>query len=369
MKSDDPIPRPLPHEKLFCDPKKQYPPGDGSCYPIDLSDTQGFTLKELFGRSIQGTCLGSQGRETVQPPVCISARHSLDVYTVGAVTEHKDSSGLSRCFDIPATGEFEMLVPKQDTSHFHPVATPPLYAERSITGHGQERGGVRILFTNPSNISNVTFVYFENLPWFMKPYLHTLTPSIPGSVSEMYYRPGLDRERGSQLELLITVPPSQTLELAYDFEKAILRYTEYPPDANRGRDVAPAVIRLIDYSPDSTAPSLHQTADGQLSFSASPHHSSMQVPNTGHQKTAYIRTTPLMLPLPTPDFSMPYNVIILTSTVIALAFGTVYNILVRQFIGADEVGGMTPREKIRALFARVKGIISPVKESGEKKHA
>ena len=36
---------------------------------------------------------------------------------------------------------------------------------------------------------------------------------------------------------------------------------------------------------------------------------------------------------------MPYNVIILTSTVMALAFGMIFNLLVRRFVGSDEVEG------------------------------
>ena len=57
--------------------------------------------------------------------------------------------------------------------------------------------------------------------------------------------------------------------------------------------------------------------------------------NTGDR--LYLRTTSLLLNLPTPDFSMPYNVIILSSTVMALAFGSIFNLLVRMFIPADEV--------------------------------
>lgn len=34
---------------------------------------------------------------------------------------------------------------------------------------------------------------------------------------------------------------------------------------------------------------------------------------------------------------MPYNVIILSSTVIALAFGSIFNFLVRRFVALDEV--------------------------------
>lgn len=42
-----------------------------------------------------------------------------------------------------------------------------------------------------------------------------------------------------------------------------------------------------------------------------------------------LHTTSTLVSLPTPDFSMPYNVIILTSTVVALFFGSVVNALLR----------------------------------------
>ena len=246
--------------------------------------------------------------------VCINVPHARDVYTSRGSTEYKLSDGYSRCFALPSTDDFEMMLPQQDLNVATPIHPPPLYAERSITGHGQEHGGIQTLLTNPSTTSAIEFVYLESLPWFMKPYLHTLKASISGQsmessniIEDIYYRPGLDRSRGTQLEVRMTVPALSTVTLTYDFEKAILRYTEYPPDANRGFDVAPAVIRLITPTSNSTS---------------SP---------------VYLRTTSLLLSLPTPDFSMPYNVIILTSTVIALAFGSIYNILIRRFVGADEV--------------------------------
>ena len=50
---------------------------------------------------------------------------------------------------------------------------------------------------------------------------------------------------------------------------------------------------------------------------------------------------------------MPYNVIILTSTVMALAFGSIFNLLVRRFVGVDEV----PQGTLSILARRVSGII------------
>ena len=127
----------------------------------------------------------------------------------------------------------------------------------------------------------------------------------------------------------MVIPPASTLTLTYDFEKAILRYTEYPLDANRGFDVAPAVIRVLS-------------------------------PQSGDNKGIYVRTTSLLLPLPTPDFSMPYNVIILTSTVMALGFGNIFNLLVRRFVGVDEVPAMGAgglKGIILGKVARLKGLL------------
>lgn len=257
-------------------------------------------MSQIFGHSLKGTCpLASDGID----PVCINVPHSRLVYASAGAHEHKDETGFTRCFELDPDAEFEMILPSQDISEKAPLAQPLLYAERSFIGYGQERGGVQAILTNPSLTEPVEFVYMESLPWFMKLYLHTLKAKIDGkdgkyAVQEMYYRPALDRKRGTQLEIRIVVPANSSLILTYDFEKAILRYTEYPPDANRGFDIPPAVITL---------------ASGES-----------------------IRTTSLLLPLPTPDFSMPYNVIILTSTVMALSFGFVFNLLVRRFVGVDE---------------------------------
>lgn len=48
-------------------------------------------------------------------------------------------------------------------------------------------------------------------------------------------------------------------------------------------------------------------------------------------------TRSLLVNLPTPDFSMPYNVITLTGTTIALFFGGLYNLMMRSFVPFDGV--------------------------------
>ena len=62
----------------------------------------------------------------------------------------------------------------------------------------------------------------------------------------------------------------------------------------------------------------------------------MGVPEGG--KT-YIHTRTLLLDHATPDFSMPYNVIIMTCTLVGLMFGSAFNMLVKEFVVEDMTEG------------------------------
>lgn len=172
-----------------------------------------------------------------------------------------------------------------------------LLVDRTVSGRGQQDGGIQVTFKNLSPVTSLQLVYLESLPWFMKPHYHTLQTYIRNttsasqlrsrsSIQDMYYRPAVDRLRGSHLEVLLKVPPASTLTLTYDFEKSILRYTEYPPDANRGFDVASAIVKILPRKDASGA----------------------------ERAPIYMRTTTLLLYLPTPDFSMPYNVVCILHT-------------------------------------------------------
>ncbi|KAL2832700.1 GPI transamidase component PIG-T [Aspergillus pseudoustus] len=341
---DNPIPRPVPGDKLVCDTSKPYYARD-TCYPLENPGEKAWSITELFGRSISGSCplADSQGPDEA---VCLHIGPEREVRPSPESVETKLMDEFTRCFTLPPSTPFDLAVSEQEAQSNIPLDEPLLYAERTIVGHGQERGGMRIIFDNPSPSKSVDFMYFETLPWFLRPYIHTLQATITGRdgirrqirtseiIKETFYRPGIDRERGTQLELGLSVPPASRVTLNYDFEKAILRYTEYPPDANRGFNVAPAVIKVS--SPEAGRP-------------------------------IYLRTTSLLLPLPTPDFSMPYNVIILTSTVIALAFGSIFNLLVRRFVTVEEASALRAQTlkgrlagKIVALRDKIRGKSSKV---------
>ncbi|OAT05711.1 phosphatidylinositol glycan, class T [Blastomyces gilchristii SLH14081] len=342
---DNPIPRPVPAEQLVCDQSKPYNSHD-TCYPVGKSAEQGWRLSEVFGRKIPGGCPLTEEEENQRRHVCIKVPNDWDVLVTAGAIERKSPDGLSRCYSLLDDFPFDLVLPAQKQPSEVPLEQPNLHAERTITGHGQERGGMRSILTNPSQTNPVEFIYFETLPWFMRPYVHTLSAKVTNQngtdvsiaaseiIKEVFYRPALDRKRGTQLELILSVPAASTVTLIYDFEKTILRYTEYPPDANRGFNVAPAVIRLL--SGRNASEVEVKSGNSQL------------------QPPIYLRTTSLLLPLPTPDFSMPYNVIILTSTVIALAFGSIFNILVRRLVAVEEAPESGIKVKISGFIVAVK---------------
>ncbi|KAJ3569416.1 hypothetical protein NPX13_g6092 [Xylaria arbuscula] len=331
------IPRPPPGHDLKCNATKPYHSGD-TCFPSDFAEGQDWSIDQIFGKFLKGTCPLT---DPDVPPVCIHVPERRDIFTTANAVELKNPDGLSRCYQVPSDEQFSMILPRmsRDGDNAKTIEdetvepeTPLLYAERSFTGHGQERGGVQFILTNPSPDTSVEFVYMESLPWFMRIYLHTLKARVEGQsgandgiIEEIYYRPALDRARGTQLELRVRIPPASTVFLTYDFEKSILRYTEYPPDANRGFDVAASIITILPSTSLDAPPS--------------------------RRKISNLRTTSLLLSLPTPDFSMPYNVIIFTSTAIALAFGGLYNILVRRFVGANE--GPETAAGLKGLLAQL----------------
>ncbi len=61
----------------------------------------------------------------------------------------------------------------------------------------------------------------------------------------LHYIPSKDRQRPSHLELLLRLPARSVTRLSLQFERALLKWTEYPPDANHGFYVNAAVVSAM----------------------------------------------------------------------------------------------------------------------------
>ncbi|ETK76559.1 hypothetical protein F441_17390 [Phytophthora nicotianae CJ01A1] len=187
-------------------------------------------------------------------------------------------------------------------------------AHRFVTGYGQVRGGIAVQLKNNHPSCGMHVTYHDVIPWYLRIFFHTFRATADSSeekaqelIQTFDFVPAELRGRPNQLRLKAFLPANSTLAFSLQMEKAFLRLSEHPPDANRGFDIASGVATFDVLEASSTC-----NNEAVAPF------------------TTTLFTEPLLVPLPTPDFSMPYNVITMTSTVVAFFVGTMLNTLLRK---------------------------------------
>jgi len=190
-----------------------------------------------------------------------------------------------------------------------------LEVHRSQKGYAEEYGGFVITIKNNNVDKDLYITYFDIIPWFFNIYMNSF--KIENNkvkdyyndeyISEFYHEPAIEHLNPTILEIKMIIPRDSTTSIQFDFVKQYLLYADYPPDCARGFDVGSAVITVHNIS----------LRDGYL-----------------YPEQNYIRiyTEPMVIILPAPDFSMPYNVITYSCTIIALFFGSMYNAYTRRYI-------------------------------------
>merc|ERR1712013_479526 len=98
-------------------------------------------------------------------------------------------------------------------------------------------------------------------------------------------------------------------------------------------------------------------------------HSLWGNPAEGSGAVLRLYTETLLVSLPTPDFSMPYNVICLACTVAALAFGPIHNITTKSLElvqpGEEEKGLLGKLlDKLRSLLRKKQVVAAKKEEEG-----
>ncbi len=77
-----------------------------------------------------------------------------------------------------------------------------------------------------------------------------------------------------------------------------------------------------------------------------------------------IYTESLLVNLPTPDFSMPYNVICLACTVVALAFGPLHNITTKS-LELEEPPAKSDKDAPKGIVGKIKGWLKKKKPDND----
>ncbi|XP_003490115.2 GPI transamidase component PIG-T isoform X1 [Bombus impatiens] len=198
-----------------------------------------------------------------------------------------------------------------------------LYANRYVIGYGQERGSLVTKIYN-NYWQTLDIILLESIPWYLPVYLHSvkITCGAKNIIPlTQRYLPGKERKSPYYLELILRLPPQSVTKFSIEMDYSFLKWQEYPPDANHGFYMGPAIITaLLPIARNYTA----------LPLDGSTITSSFNASREGY--LVQLRTESLLVSLPTPDFSMPYNVICLACTAIALAFGPLHNISTKRLV-------------------------------------
>lgn len=216
-------------------------------------------------------------------------------------------------------------------------------AHRWTVGYGHQNGKLALELTNRLS-QNVTILYRQVTPFMLRLMFHTLVAtgskiqaSKNGSTetwtafpTSFKVEPGLDRLTMTSMQIGFELPAKSKILVTIDYDLVFLHWTEHPPDAHRGFDIS-AGIMLVTVDPAS----LLELAKAR-SFGALPPTTTLTVTERGKNDAIeklhfLVYTEGLVLSLPTPDFSMPYNVITLTSTVLAIIFAFTVKTLTRRY--------------------------------------
>ncbi|KAG1876300.1 GPI transamidase component PIG-T [Suillus subluteus] len=273
-----------------------------------------WNLQLLFDRSIERSCpVASSSSITVILP------EHKDYQIIPEYPAHVDGLAI---YDLSSSSNFTIpsnIAMSWPSEHSFQYPLPPLIpvtplsVKRTIHGTTQTRGVLSVSVTNNSP-QEISAGYLEMMPALLTLWMHTLKVEINSQIrsdllSGLKYHPpspqSNDRLSPSMLQAVLTIPPKTTLKISMEVNKAFLKYTEHPPDAMRGWDLPGAVFFPLPQSSHNTS---------------------------SNDDWERIYTPTLLVDLPTPDFSMPYNVIILSCTLVTLIFGSIFNLLTRKWV-------------------------------------
>ncbi|XP_023660905.2 GPI transamidase component PIG-T [Paramormyrops kingsleyae] len=280
---------------------------------IDVTDNPQGELFELHPSSA-----------TLNQAVVLGDRRTYAVYDLKMM----DTFGSLRTLNI---------VLRWKTSSGADMLRPLLHGERYVAGYGLQTGEIHTLISNNHPYRAFPVLLLDVVPWYLRMYIHTLivtSKALPNKPSYIHYQPSKDRVRPHLLEMLIQLPPNSVTEVTVQFERALLKWTEYTPDPNHGLYVGSSVISGL--VPSVVAMDTNSSQEYPLFSTFFP---------CKEESSYFVRvyTEPLLVNLPTPDFSMPYNVICLTCTVVAVGYGSLYNLLTRTFQVEEPSPGLVKR--------------------------
>lgn len=251
---------------------------------------------------------------------------SRNVQYVQASTDPDPNSPLSSFRLLPT-------LPEVETEKETPLM--PLLAVDLLVRRSWPQKGRLETWITAEPLSNCSLEVRQVLPPILTPSWQTLQVTASDGETEMQMSPSLEwKDDGTSVLTLSSLTVPSSLLLSVDYKPNFLTYDDFPGDPNRGRELPPVVVTMT-----------------------CPNHSSYHV----HSNSA------LILP-PTPDLSMPFNVLSLACSLYAYLVGTIITMLVKR--ASEKVyyklyPDKKPKSKIQKLKEKIKSKLQRKKKSKE----
>lgn len=346
--------------------------------PVRKHGSRDFTISQIFGKALETQCpLASQSfvgllapsdarPERVLPiPVDFASDTEsedddtdADAQTDAALVEARSQSLVSHLVQSGEIVHDWAISPAspspldvsvqwaqgEDVNHLKYPSSPQsdLSVERSYISASQLSGHIVLRMTNSRPDTARRLVYREIIPWFVdvnlpsassattslaplseadadasSSYIQFTSDLTASPVKQLSFTPSVPRSNPSTIEVEFRIPPRTQVEWKVAFDKDTIRYEEHPPDAHRGLEVGVGTVwevRRLDGGYDDDD-------DGEGDDTLPRRYSVLST----------YKLAPSLVEVIVPDFSMPYNVIIFTCTLLALFAGSTLNVLTRRF--------------------------------------
>ncbi|GJQ86521.1 hypothetical protein Trydic_g10421 [Trypoxylus dichotomus] len=293
-------------------------------YDYTILGSRNWSLRKLFGQGIMNSCPLAES-STIYVDTTTNTTNSFQLSPAPDEYITSTRGGFTNQFAKYTVKDKALTIAAtySDNQNYMVNIPPPLHANQYKIGYGQQKGGLVTKIYN-NHWTPLDVVLLQHLPWYVPIYLYTMKIESNGmSVTPLktVYKPGKLREKGHSLELVLRLPAKSTTSVKFYFDYVFLKWQEYPPDANHGFYIGSAIISAL--------------LPLARNYTGIPQDGSIYADCFNASRNSYIvqvRTEPIVITLPTPDFSMPYNVICLACTVVALAFGPLHNITTKRLM-------------------------------------
>uniref|UniRef100_A0A0G4GKV1 GPI transamidase component PIG-T n=1 Tax=Chromera velia CCMP2878 TaxID=1169474 RepID=A0A0G4GKV1_9ALVE len=223
----------------------------------------------------------------------------------------------------------DQLLVRRDLTHAHRSSQPSASGKFEERGFSERlRGRYLLEVENPSPIVR-TIRFADSLPFFLQPLFHTASLSTqsaellrdPGAVFaelDLKWDAGkVEGEVPTRFFFERAMQPHSRIKFGFDVEKVFLHNRRFDGVPDKGVDL-PSAIWMEKPSDDVLWPRHRQSTGSSDGKGADP--------GDRRDRWSVRFTEGLIVMMPLPDFSMPFNVIALSSTALTLFFGAVFRL-------------------------------------------